>query len=98
MQKLDKNGYAPSIMPHYEGCFVCGRQGDTARHEIFHGPYRSKSKALGLWIRVCPSCHDAIHGGREGLDGLLKRRGRETAQSVYGWTDDEFRYLFGKLY
>ena len=64
--KLDKNGYAPSLFPHESfRCFSCGRFGETARHEIFGGSRRSASKALGLWVNVCPACHNAIHASGE---------------------------------
>lgn len=95
---LDSNGYAPSIMPPGEGCFICGRQGDTVRHEIFHGPYRQKSKALGLWVRLCPDCHMTLHAGKRGYDGLLKAHGCRDAKMFYGWSEDEFRRRFGKDY
>lgn len=96
--KLDHNGYAPSIFDLGEECFCCGRTLPLQRHEIFHGANRKRSKALGLWITVCYECHYAIHNGQAGLDGILKHRGFEAAKEHYGWTDDEFRYLFGKAY
>ena len=96
--RLDSNGYAPSIMPPGEGCFVCNRQVETARHEIYHGSFRQKSKELGLWVNVCPKCHREIHEGRGGLDGLLKAWGCRDAMLFYGWTEEEFRQRFGKLY
>lgn len=95
---LDSNGYAPSIMPNEEGCFVCGRVVETARHEIFHGYNRKKSKELGLWVNVCPDCHNEIHMGRGGLDGLLKNWACRDAKLFYGWTDEEFIRHFGKNY
>lgn len=59
--KLDKNGYAPSLFLHDSfRCYRCGCFGDTARHEIYGGSRRKASKALGLWINVCPDCHIAI--------------------------------------
>lgn len=61
----DRNGYFPSIFPLNEDgtCLICKRVGDTARHEIFHGPNRQISKRLGAWISVCPACHSKIHAG-----------------------------------
>ena len=47
---LDRNGYAPSIVQDIDGCWFCKtQQGKLDRHEIYHGAYRKKSKALGLW-------------------------------------------------
>lgn len=65
--KLDSNGYAPSILNQQPTCLICGRY-HTARHEVFYGPYRDKSKRLGLWANLCPWCHqngpNAIHEPR----------------------------------
>lgn len=95
---LDSNGYAPSIFDQSEECFVCGRGGDLVRHEIFHGNNRKRSKEYGLWVQICPYCHNEIHMGRKGLDGLLKNRACRDAKLFYGWSDDEFRLRFGKNY
>lgn len=56
-EKLDSNGYAPSILHDKPVCLICGRYG-TARHEVYFGSaYRAKSKRLGLWdtLPVVPS-------------------------------------------
>ena len=95
---MDRNGYNPSIMENAERCYICNRTGALQRHEIFHGAFRSKSKAYGLWINVCPDCHYRIHNS----DGKLDRRLKETAQmiamTVYGWDTATFRRHFGKNY
>ena len=55
-EKLDSNGYAPSILHDKPVCLICGRYG-TARHEVYFGSaYRAKSKRLGLWVTLCPWC------------------------------------------
>lgn len=96
---LDRNGYAPSIIYQTGGCYICGRT-DRAlqRHEIFHGPYREKSKKLGLWVNLCDLCHDTLHHKGEGLDAQLKETGQMFAEYFYGWTTEDFRYRFGKNY
>lgn len=96
--RLDSNGYAPSIMDQRGGCYVCGEWGDLARHEVFHGFNRQKSKAYGLWVLVCPKCHDEIHMKRHGIDGALKHRACKAAKEFYNWTDEDFRQRFGKDY
>lgn len=55
--KLDRNGYAPSIIQDEadESCFVCYANGyydPLNRHEAFGGPFRDKSKRLGLWVSL----------------------------------------------
>lgn len=96
--RLDKNGYAPTILDSERGeCFLCGRRGETARHEVFHGPYRQKSKAFGLWVYLCPECHSAIHEGGDYERGL-KRYAQECAMMDYCLTVRDFIREFGKNY
>ena len=111
---LDSNGYAPSIMPNrkdrfgYPQCYCCMNGHDLVRHEVLYGQNRAKSKALGLWILVCPDCHRWIHGGKqrwpkmEGLDDGLRLELKMTAQRMammnYSWTKEEFARRFGKNY
>ena len=98
-QRLDSNGYVPSII-HNEGtCIICGTTLYLTRHEVFHGyANRHKSKEYGLWVNVCPTCHFKIHNTDGELDLTLKVRGQEAAMAVYGWDKDEFRRRFGRNY
>lgn len=86
-EKLDSNGYAPSILSKSPTCLICGRY-RTARHEVFFGPYRDKSKRLGLWANLCPWCHQngvtAVHTNRE-ADLRLKKWAQKKAMEYYGW-------------
>ena len=67
--KLDRNGYGQALIP-WDGCFVCGRKDrPLQRHEVFHGPYRSKSKEHGCWTTVCDLCHEKVH-----RDAMLDRK------------------------
>lgn len=99
-KRLDRNGYAPSIVQtdNERQCFVCYCNLNTQRHEIFHGSNREKSKMYGLWVNVCPVCHYKIHNGDGTLDKRLKVYGQQTAMTVYGWTEEDFRKRFGKNY
>ena len=94
----DRNGYAPSILGAYDCCFVCYRKGDLARHEVIHGAFRERSKKYGLWVNVCPECHNKIHFTDGKLDRLLKENAQRQAMRVYGWSVDEWRRKFGKNY
>ena len=85
-----------------EECFLCGnRSGKLDRHEVFSGPNRSKSKALGCW---CMLCHDTCHQGFDGVHNnanrgyMLKRKAQRIAMNHYGWSTDEFIRRFGKNY
>lgn len=95
---MDRNGYNPSIVGTGDECFLCLKGGELVRHEIFHGPYREKSKEYGLWCTLCPKCHWKLHNGNGKDDRFLKHVGYTNAMSRYGWTNDEFRQLFGKIY
>lgn len=98
--RLDSNGYAPSVMIAYkdDACFICDRMGDLARHEVFHGSNRTKSKALGLWVYLCPECHTKLHAQDATLDRQLKQMGQRYAMAWYDWTTEEFRRRFGRNY
>ena len=98
-QILDRNGYAPQIINQGSGCYLC-RRTDRAlhRHEVYHGANRAKSKALGLWVKVCDLCHAEIHQGGHGTDRELKAEFQAIAAVFYGWSDEEFRNRFGKSY
>lgn len=99
--QLDRNGYAPSLWPQ-KACFICQKYGSLyvplQRHEVFHGPYRQKSKRFGLWVTLCPECHINVHHADPSLDRWLKRVGQKQAMTHYGWTVEDFRKEFGKDY
>jgi len=98
-EALDRNGYAPSVISTESRCFVCGRSGRKLdRHEVWHGPNRDKSKRLGCWVPLCGDCHDKLHHRGGGLDAELKKTAQPLVTEHYGWTDEEFRALFGKSY
>lgn len=97
--KLDRNGYAPPLITlKTPGCFVCGRTDrPLQRHEIFHGPYREKSKNYGCWAPLCDYCHAGVH-----KDALLERKLKvifqRRAMKEYQWDLDAWRKVFGKNY
>lgn len=96
--RLDSNEYAPSLFTHESfKCFRCHRYKETARHEIYGGPLRSKSKQYGLWINICPECHDDIHNSGE-LQDFYHRLGQRMAMVYYHWTVEDFRRRFYKNY
>ena len=96
--RLDRNGYAPSIMGAGGVCYVCGKRCVTQRHEFIHGANRDKSKRYGLWADVCGPCHTKIHNCDADLDWSLKRAAQKKAMDTYGWGIDDFRLIFGRNY
>ena len=96
---LDRNNYAPSVVSSHLRCYICGRRtGKMDRHEVYHGPYREKSKMLGCWVWLCYECHDRLHHKGGGLDAELKAAVQPIVMAYYEWTEDDFRARFGKSY
>lgn len=92
-EKLDSNGYAKSLFNTSERhCYLCPYEGDTARHEVYDGADRKTSKATGMWINLCPKCHEIVHKNQDDL--------HEIGQRVFerDHTHGEFITLFGKNY
>ncbi len=103
---LDRNGYAPSIIPGHDDrrCLICGKNGESDplnRHEVFGGTNRQKSKRLGLWGDLChDSCRqglNGVHHNRE-MDLLIKEQAQQCAMRKYGWSIADFILEFGKNY
>lgn len=104
--KLDRSGYAPSIVSGHSDCqcWQCGKNGAADplnRHEIFFGPYREKSKRLGLWVYLCHSdCHqgpEGVHSNRF-FDYTLKAVAQAAAMREYSWDEAKFIQEFGRNY
>ena len=105
---MDKNGYDNSIMQDTvfdPFCYLCGANGaldKLDRHEIFGGPYREKSKRLGLWVLLCHhECHifGPLAAHNNASTALrLKREAQRMAMEAYGWSTEDFIREFGKNY
>lgn len=97
---MDKNGYNPSLLPSepLNSCLLCGIRGDVARHEIFAGASRrDKCKRYGLWVTLCPSCHEKVHRSDKRYIGL-KREAQRRGMKAHGWTTEQFIAMFGRNY
>ena len=102
-EALDDNHYAPSIMQWNPGeqCAFCRMEHvEVVRHEVFHGfGRREKSKKYGLWVTVCPTCHQFIHSHPRNDRVLeLHQQGQHQAMEKYGWTTEEWISIMGKNY
>lgn len=97
---LDGNGYSNSFFDSEPYCIYCHTQsGKIDRHEIFHGPYRDKSKRYGCWCYLCHEHHMMLHCGElPELDIKLKTECQAMAMRYYGWNTDKFISIFGKNY
>lgn len=102
--KLDRNGYAPSIVQPYAcSCYLCGNSyGKLDRHEAFGGARRQKSKAYGLWVLLChDSCHEnGPHSVQRDPSAALRvqQAAQLAAMEEYSWSVDDFRSAFYKNY
>lgn len=102
-QKLDKNGYGPSLMSKHRICYFCGRGGDIVRHEVFFGKNRDNSKRYGTWCNLCVEHHQEVHNGSP-LDIWLKREAQEAFELddiIRTGSDhslEDFMDIFGKNY
>lgn len=93
---MNTNGYNASLFDSAE-CYICHRETDLVRHEIFQGTNRSNSKKWGCWVTLCPRCHMDIHE-HPAKFRWLKVEAQERAMEANGWTEEEFRLVFGKTY
>lgn len=94
-----RNGYGKSLFNTEDGtCYNCGYVGDTARHEPIHGARRKLSKKYGLWIAVCPRCHDLMHKHESDSFYYLKEDAQRLFMNEYNVSVEDFIKLFGKSY
>ena len=96
MRRVDRNGYAPSIMATTAGeCYLCPYVGDTARHEVFYGTgTRALSKRYGLWVNLCPRCHAEVHADPEGEKAVTLDTDARAAFMAEGHSEAEFIRIF----
>lgn len=97
--KLDRNGYAPSILQNKEECWVSHSVGNLVRHEVFPASNRDNSKYYGLWVYLTPYWHNmsnaGVHFNKE-LD--LKLRRYAQAEFEVHFPELDFVKIFGKNY
>lgn len=99
---MDRNGYNDSLFETEDGtCYLCGYVGDTARHEILHGPNRTNSKRYGCWICLCPKCHIEVHREDNGKYLFLKEAAEQLFINTHAAEDDALKKwmaVFGRNY
>ncbi len=88
---------------HFEyRCYLCGSFFWLEEHHIFGGTGKRKlSEKYGLKVWLCHNCHNeppqGVHHNSETRQHL-QRIAQEKAMQHYGWTEDDFRQIFGKSY
>ena len=96
--KLDRNGYAPSIMDTEPGIDYLTKSPclDTVRHEIYFGVGNRKiSKANGFWVNLSPISHKIVHSDSH-YDNRLKIECYQTFLKTH--SRDDFKKLIGRYY
>lgn len=91
-------------------CHCCGRYVSVPhKHHIFGGANRKWSEYYGLWVYMCPPCHnigkDCVHQDKE-LMQQYHEIGQKAFEADYMKTHNadeeaarnEFRRVFGKSY
>lgn len=89
-----------SILQDEKVCYITGRGDNIEEHHVFGGQNRKLSEKYGLKIYLTREMHrgkDGIHQNRELADNI-KAEVQEKAMEHYGWSEDDFRFLFGKSY
>ena len=90
-----------SIMQSEKECYMCGSQRALEKHHVFGGPNRKLSEKYGLTVWLCHWCHNeppnGVHHNAKTMK-MLRWQGQLAAMSKYGWTEDDFRKVFGRSY
>lgn len=90
-----------SIISSAHGCYICGKVGDLETHHCIFGSKRKKADEDGLTVRLCASCHHAIHNPTNKFDQSmqngLKKIAQERWEATYGSRED-FVNRYGKNY
>lgn len=84
-----------------QSCFLCGGHNWLEEHHVFGGANRKNSEKYGLKVHLCHWCHNeppnGVHHNSENRQ-TLQSMVQEKAMQHYGWTEDDFRHIFGKNY
>lgn len=95
---------------HENQCHCCGRYvAKPHKHHIFGAANRKWSEKYGLWVFLCPECHNmsahCVHRDKE-LMGVYHRLGQETFETKFMHDKmatpeearTEFMRIFGRNY
>lgn len=92
-----------------DACHYCGRVGQMHKHHIFGGANRKWSEKYGLFIHLCPECHNmsdySVHFNKDIMDSY-HRLGQSSFELWYATKHSashaearaEFMRIFGRNY
>ena len=79
-------------------CLLCGKHGQTQKHHLMSGAAnRRLSEEDGLFIYVCPMCHEMIHRFPE-INRTTKQFAEKVWRDYYGKSKEEFIKRYGKSF
>lgn len=91
-----------SIMQNGKKCYICGFNGYTEEHHIYHGASNRKiSEKNGFKVYLCVNHHRGTIGVHGKLGHSLDTRLKQECERRYikqGHTKEEFIKLIGKNY
>lgn len=84
-------------------CFMCGRYGPTEKHHIMQGVANRKlSEEDGLWVYLCPYCHNrppnGVHFNKKNMEWLHKLGQKAYELNLCELTEEEAREKFMQRY
>ena len=82
-------------------CYLCGRIWNLECHHVYGGAFRNKSERYGLTVHLCHGCHnEPPYGVHQNSDRRrwLQDHVQQIAMAHYGWSEDDFRSIFGRSY
>ena len=93
------------IQEDKEHCFICGGNSNFEpldEHHCYGGANRKLSEKYGLKVYLHHNtCHifgkNSVHQNAT-VNNALKKVVQERAMQKHGWTEDDFRKIFGKSY
>ena len=93
------------LQDNNDACFLCGMNRNFEpldKHHCFGGADRKKSEEYGLFVYLHHyKCHifgsDSVHKNND-IRFRLCAYAQRKAMEHYGWSEDEFREIFGRSY
>ena len=70
-----------SIIDNSNSCYICGKTADLEVHHcIFGTGKRKKADEDGLTVKLCHTCHQAIHSPTNNFDRTIQESLKKVAQ------------------
>ena len=79
-------------------CLLCGKTGPTEKHHLMSGTAnRRLAEEDGLFIYLCPMCHQIVHMDRK-VNWTTKAFAEKVWRDYYGKSKEEFIKRYGKSF